>query len=477
MKIVLLTCDEYRWLVPVFSYFLKKYWPDNPYEVEIVTESEHIDGDAVYYAGKSSWSSMLIKYLKQSKEDKILLIVEDYLFKSTVNTARVKTAEKFCEGNVGCVRLGNCPHKYFKKHTVRYSHAKGFREYSLEHRFSTVIHIAFFQRQFLLDILKKGENVWQAENNGAKRLRKMESKWRVLWPEANIIDYLHVGGLIRKGKLRPQALKWVLSDLSKSGRPGKEIRRIINDRVLQEKGQAQHTIYSDTPWFHPDSVEYLSNLIQPEWSILETGSGSSTIWFAKRAKKVISFEHSEKWYDRVKELIEVKGIKNVDLRLLPGYPKRGIWGFKEYEFDFISIDGKIDSRVRSVRDARLFLKPGGYLLLDNTEYEKYAEAITLLDSWESVVFGDSEGQTTIWRKPMYEAVWIQRFETDRRQGKTGDYYIALVPGPIPGEEENVIASFKDYNDAVVFGEIKAEKLGLLLINFLRENTREMRINE
>jgi len=76
---------------------------------------------------------------------------------------------------------------------------------------------------------------------------------------------------------------------------------------------------------------------------------------------------------------------------------------------------------------------------------------------------------------MYEAVWIQRFEADRIQGKIGDVYVALVPD-INGEEE-ILASFKDYNDAVVFGELKANKLGLLLVNFLRENRLERCINE
>jgi len=164
----------------------------------------------------------------------------------------------------------------------------------------------------------------------------------------------------------------------------------------------KHSIHDKHPFFHRESVEFLSSIIKPDWLVLETGCGSSTIWFSSKAKSVVSFEHSEIWYDRVKELIEVKGIKNIDLRLLPDYPKKGVWGFKVNEFDLVSIDGSRKSRVISVKTSIPFLKPGGYLLLDDTDYNFYDEAKDLLKvkGWEGHVFGGTKRHaTTIWRKP------------------------------------------------------------------------------
>ena len=210
MKLVILTCDKYKWIVPIFNYFMQKYWPDNPYETEVVTDLGFMNGK-VFYAGNKSWASRLIEYLCQSKEEKFLITLEDYLIKSLVDTARVKAAEKLCEGDVGYVRLSNGPYKYFTKHCRRNPDIEGFREYPLEQRFSVVAHMGFFQKQFLLDVLRDGEDVWHTENNGTKRLSKMKSKWRVLWPETDIVDYMVNGGLMKKGRLRTHSLNWTLA--------------------------------------------------------------------------------------------------------------------------------------------------------------------------------------------------------------------------------------------------------------------------
>lgn len=160
----------------------------------------------------------------------------------------------------------------------------------------------------------------------------------------------------------------------------------------------RHSIHDKEPWFHPDSIKYLLSIIKPDWEILETGSGSSTVWYALRAKRVVSFENSRRWHAKVKELIEKKGITNVDLRLRPDYQYTGIQNFKEEEFDLISIDGCRDSRVSSVMTVTPFLKHDGYLLFDNTDNKLFEEAVIFLNKWRSRVFGTT-WQTTIWRKP------------------------------------------------------------------------------
>lgn len=227
MKLVVMTCDKHDWIVPIFKFFYEKNWLDSPYRVEILTETNAVDYPA-FLAGKVSWATALINYLKQSNEDKILLTLEDYLIKSKVDTDRVRIAEKLCEGDVGCVRLSNGPYKYFLKHTAGYPEINGFKQYPLYKRFSMVAHMGFFQKQFLLDVLKDGENIWETEGKGSVRLKNLGSNWRVLWPKVNVINYATNGGLIKKGKLRPQCLKWALSELANSGE--KKLFKILNER-------------------------------------------------------------------------------------------------------------------------------------------------------------------------------------------------------------------------------------------------------
>jgi len=211
MRIVVLTCDKYKWLVPVFLHFFNKNWPDNSCEIDIVADAENLEYKNVFYTNGVSWSTGIINYLKQSKDDKFLLTPEDYIIESKVDTARIKRAEKLCAGNVGCVRL-NQPDKYFRFATQ--SEFRGFREYPLDKPYSMSMQAAIWQKSYLLDVLRDGEDAWQAEIEGSKRLAKIKGKWRILWTKSAIIDY-QAGGFMVAGKPRMSVVKWVLSDMKK----------------------------------------------------------------------------------------------------------------------------------------------------------------------------------------------------------------------------------------------------------------------
>lgn len=88
----------------------------------------------------------------------------------------------------------------------------------------------------------------------------------------------------------------------------------------------KHSIHDKLPFYHPEAVEFLDSIIKPYWKILETGAGSSTIWLASKAKKVITYEHSPLWFNKVADLLIAKGIENVAIILNVGYPKYGISG-------------------------------------------------------------------------------------------------------------------------------------------------------
>lgn len=157
------------------------------------------------------------------------------------------------------------------------------------------------------------------------------------------------------------------------------------------------TKYDPSPWFNAEIIEYLSSLLKPDWTVFETGCGGSTIWYSNRVKKVISFESTAEWFHEIREIIERKKIENVELHLYQNYPTTGIHGFKNDEFDFISIDGR--GRVKSIETVIPYLKSGGYLLLDDSQRERYLPVLALLADWEQKVCGKNRKKSTIWRKP------------------------------------------------------------------------------
>lgn len=211
MKVIILACNKYTWLVPIALHFYRKYWPDNPYQTEIVTETDYIDGP-VYYINDTSWANRLLNYLNQSKESKFLLIMEEHFIEKPVDTQRVRIAENLCSGNVGCVRL-NAPDKWFESYAIK-TDIKGFREYPLDKRYSMSMQTAIWQKRYLFDVLREKEDIWQTEVDGSVRLKKLKGKWRVPWTENPIVDYT-AGGLMSQGRLRLEVVKWALGDLIK----------------------------------------------------------------------------------------------------------------------------------------------------------------------------------------------------------------------------------------------------------------------
>ena len=165
----------------------------------------------------------------------------------------------------------------------------------------------------------------------------------------------------------------------------------------------------ERPWIVPAAIGWLGRRMRPTWSVLELGSGRSTLWLARRAGTLISLEDNEYWIARTREQLAGAGAGNVELREVPIERFVDAVAAMDAEaFDLIVVDfleSPQADRVRAVRAARSKLRPGGYLLLDDSDRPAYAEAFELLAGWRQRRFaGVKDGwpqavETTIFRRP------------------------------------------------------------------------------
>jgi predicted O-methyltransferase YrrM len=100
---------------------------------------------------------------------------------------------------------------------------------------------------------------------------------------------------------------------------------------------------------------------------------------------VLSFEDNRFWLDHTRERLTAAGLKNVELRHLPVEQFAAeIERLEDGSFDLVLVDflesPKAD-RVMATRAARSKVRPGGYLLLDDSDRPGYAKAYELLDGW------------------------------------------------------------------------------------------------
>jgi SAM-dependent methyltransferase len=173
--------------------------------------------------------------------------------------------------------------------------------------------------------------------------------------------------------------------------------------------RARRGITPERPWIVPAAIGWLRRRIRSHWSILELGSGRSTVWFARRAGRVTSFEDDEYWAGHARARLREHGLDNVELRVGPveALPE-AIAGLPESSFDLVVVDfleSPAITRVDALKPAMKRVRPGGYLLLDDSDRPGYAEAYELMVRWRERRFTGIKDEwpeaceTTIFRRP------------------------------------------------------------------------------
>ena len=164
----------------------------------------------------------------------------------------------------------------------------------------------------------------------------------------------------------------------------------------------------ERPWIVPAAIGWLRRHIRSDWSILELGSGRSTVWFAHRAGQVVSFEDNEFWFGWTGDRLAEKGLE-ADVRLAPveRLPD-AVAALSAASFDLVVVDfleSPEVTRIDALRPAREKVRPGGHLLLDDSDRPGYAEAYELLSGWRERRFVGVKDEwpeaceTAIFRRP------------------------------------------------------------------------------
>ena len=97
--------------------------------------------------------------------------------------------------------------------------------------------------------------------------------------------------------------------------------RYVRYRILRPILKGYYKLFNlfnpGRPWTSQASIKIFDNILGKGQTGLEYGSGRSTVYFAARLGKLISIEHYRDWYDRVSQMLQEKGIDNVDYYFIP----------------------------------------------------------------------------------------------------------------------------------------------------------------
>lgn len=207
-----------------------------------------------------------------------------------------------------------------------------------------------------------------------------------------------------RGKYESAAFGFVI------GHP-REIRRL--PMWLRQRDAT--TMGLRVPWWPYDAVAWVAASLPETARVFEYGGGGSTLWLEDHGATVTTVEHDENWLSRMSTQFESRATLlfrppaacgAITSAATPGY-------FDDYvaaidsqcdgSLDLVIVDGR--ARVECACRAMPKVKPGGLLLLDDTDRARYRPAVERLADWERHVFRGlkpgqhAPAQTSAWRRP------------------------------------------------------------------------------
>jgi precorrin-6B methylase 2 len=133
----------------------------------------------------------------------------------------------------------------------------------------------------------------------------------------------------------------------------------------------------DLPWWPMPVIPIIADHLKSNSQVLEFGSGSSTVWLARRCGSVLAIEDHTEWHQKVKDRLLNLKLMNAEVRLAVGADYYDLSALSDRRFDLIIVDGSY--RWKCIENALELLSPSGILYLDNSDADKDSHLYTSAD--------------------------------------------------------------------------------------------------
>ncbi|MEO6001393.1 MAG: hypothetical protein ABIN89_31365 [Chitinophagaceae bacterium] len=201
----------------------------------------------------------------------------------------------------------------------------------------------------------------------------------------------------------------------------------------------RNAIEDELPWITFPGIDFLKDHLNKDSNVFEYGGGGSSLFFINHANEVVTIEHHKEWFEKVRNKVLLKKSSNWIGKLIPPDLKEGdaeldpndphdyytneepyyncifksyvtyIDNYPEKYFDLVMIDGR--SRPSCIWHSMPKVKPGGYILIDNSNRRSYfAEVMEKLEFDFELIF-DEKGPSPYMDYLTQTAVWQRK--TDR----------------------------------------------------------------
>lgn len=170
------SCDSFSDCWKPYYHGLRKYWPDCPYEVFVVTNfksSEDTSVKAIKVGEDRGWSHNTQRALNEITTPYVIYTHEDFWIQQPVSTQIIaEYVELIQKDKADYIRLYPCPepdyeYAWNEKLGVLADHAS----------YRTSLQVALWRKSVFQELIADGENPWEFELQGSIRSQKYGSRF------------------------------------------------------------------------------------------------------------------------------------------------------------------------------------------------------------------------------------------------------------------------------------------------------------
>ena len=192
--VLVASCDKYADLLGPFSALWRKFWPDCPFEVVLVTEREPANVqdlcfDRVVACGAGgNWCSRLVRALDAIDTPYVLMLCDDYYLEKPVETTRI--LKRLAQAKVyDAANLRLIPNPKPSQ-----SYCDGLMEYRKQTAYCIATQAGIWNRAFLRGLADGRASIWEFERHGSFAVAE-EKRPLLVTPtrEFPFVDAIHKG--------------------------------------------------------------------------------------------------------------------------------------------------------------------------------------------------------------------------------------------------------------------------------------------
>lgn len=178
ISLVVSSCDKYSTAWKPYFELLKRFWPDHPTKIYLISESRQYKDNSLNvmtfnYPSECTWSERLYRTLNSIETEYIIFSLEDFFLLGPVNQQTIRKCIDWMDKDN---RIAEC--RLSAWHAVnlseKWSDDSSFRIAGPDVPFRLDTQVAIWRRTDLMSFIDRKESPWEFEGWGTERIKNTE---------------------------------------------------------------------------------------------------------------------------------------------------------------------------------------------------------------------------------------------------------------------------------------------------------------